>query len=76
LARQQEITNQSYRTPYVNARVHAALGEKSTALDWLETAYRVRAEWMPLLKMDLRFDTLRSEPRFQDLLRRVNYPTV
>jgi hypothetical protein len=45
-------------------------------LDWLETAYRVRAEWMPLLKMDLRFDTLRSEPRFQDLLRRMNYPTV
>jgi TolB-like protein/Tfp pilus assembly protein PilF len=76
LARQQEITNQSYRIPYMNARVHAGLGEKSTALDWLETAYRARAQWMPLLKMDLRFDTLRSEPRFQDLLRRVNYPTV
>ena len=76
LARQQELTNQSYRMPYFNARVHAALGEESTALEWLETAYRARAEWIPFLKMDLRFDTLRSEPRFQDLLRRVNCPTA
>ena len=76
LARQQEITTQSYRMPYLNARVQAALGEKSTALDWLETACRARAEWMPLLKMDLRFNALRSEPRFQELLRRVNYPTA
>jgi TolB-like protein/Tfp pilus assembly protein PilF len=76
LARQQEITNQSYRMPYMNARVHAALGDHSGALDWLETAFRERAEWMPLLKMDQRMDGLRSEPRFQSLLRRMNYPPV
>jgi serine/threonine-protein kinase len=48
-----------------------ALGEKEQALDWLEKGYEDRNWWMPWLKVEPRFDPLRSEPRFQGLVRRV-----
>lgn len=69
-----EISKQRYVTPYVLARIYAALGKKDEALGWLETGYRERAALMVCLKTDQRFDELRSDPRFQDLLRRMNFP--
>ena len=54
--------------------VHMALGEKDEALQWLEVAYQQRAEWMVLLKVDPCLDGLRPDPRFQDLIRRMNFP--
>jgi serine/threonine-protein kinase len=51
-----------------------ALGEKEQALDWLEKGYEDRNWWMPWLKVEPRFDPLRSEPRFQELVRRVGLP--
>ena len=51
-----------------------ALGENDQALEWLETAYEDRPEGMVWLKPDPIFDPLRSDPRFQDLLRRMNLP--
>jgi len=34
-----------------------------------------RAAWMVVLKIDPRFDTMRSDPNLQDLLRRMNFPS-
>jgi TolB-like protein/Flp pilus assembly protein TadD len=68
-----ELSKQRYVTPYGVARIYAALDKKEEALDWLETAYRQRAEWMVLLKVDPCFDDLRPDPRFQDLMRRMNF---
>jgi len=56
------------------ARIHAALGEHDDALRWLETAYEERATWMIFLKNDPHLDCLRPNPRFQDLLKRMNFP--
>jgi len=70
----QELSKQRYVTPYVVARIYNTLGRKDEALHWLETAYRERAEWMVLLKVDPCWDDLRSDPRFQDLMRRMNFP--
>jgi len=70
----QELSTQRYVTPYLVARIYAALDKKDEALRWLETAYGERAVFMILLRTDLRFDELRSDPRFQDLLRRMNFP--
>ena len=70
----QELSKQRYVTPYLVAQIHASLGERDEALRWLESGYRERAAWMVLLKIDSRFDGLRSDPRFQDLLRRMNFP--
>jgi TolB-like protein/Flp pilus assembly protein TadD len=69
-----ELSKQRYVMPYPVARIYTALGKKDEALRWLETAYRERAALMVFLKIDPRLDDLRSEPRFQDLLRRMNFP--
>ena len=70
----EELSTQQYVTPYGRARVYAALSETDETFKWLETAYQQRANWMVLLKVDPCFDNLRSDPRFQDLMRRMNFP--
>jgi TolB-like protein len=49
-------------------------GETARALDWLEKAYQARDPNMPYIGCMPIFDPLRSEPRFQSLLRRMNLP--
>jgi TolB-like protein/Flp pilus assembly protein TadD len=70
----QELARQRYVSPYFLGRICAALGQKDEAFRWLESAYRERADWLVLLKVEPRFDDLRSDPRFQDLMRRMNFP--
>jgi predicted Zn-dependent protease len=70
----EQISKKRYVSPYHMARICDALGKKDEALRWLETGYRERAAWMVALKIEPRFDGLRSDPRFQDLLRRMNFP--
>jgi hypothetical protein len=43
-------------------------------LDYLEKAYASDSEWLGYLKLDRTFDSLRSEPRFQALLKKLNFP--
>jgi len=54
------------------AEIYTHLGEKDQALEWLEKAYAERAAGLTFLKTRLRWDPLRDDPRFQDLLRRMN----
>ena len=57
------------------ATVYAGLGEKDKAFEFLEKAYQDKSTDLPyFLKADLRMDSLRSDPRFQDLMRRVGLP--
>jgi len=56
------------------ALTYAGLGDKDQAFDWLATAYRERNA-MAMLKAYPLWDSIRSDPRFQDLLRRVGLPT-
>jgi TolB-like protein/Tfp pilus assembly protein PilF/predicted Ser/Thr protein kinase len=56
------------------AKVFAALGEKDQAFSYLEKAYEERDQDMAGLNVNPGFDPLRSDPRFQDLLRRMNFP--
>jgi TolB-like protein/DNA-binding winged helix-turn-helix (wHTH) protein/Tfp pilus assembly protein PilF len=62
----------SYVSPYVIATVFAGLGEKDKAFDYLDKAYDERSldlSWQ--IKADPRLDNLRSDARFQNLLRRI-----
>ena len=54
------------------ARVYAHAGEKDRALDWLEKAYERRESPLVHISVGWDWDGLRSDPRFQDLLRRMN----
>ena len=57
------------------ATIYAGLGDQEKAFDFLEKAYQERSPDIPyFLKADLRLDPLRSDPRFQDLVRRVGLP--
>jgi TolB-like protein/DNA-binding winged helix-turn-helix (wHTH) protein/Flp pilus assembly protein TadD len=75
LAQLQERAHQQYVTPYMIGRVYTALGMKDEAFRWLEAAYEERAAWMVMLKRDPGLSTLRSDPRFETLLRRMNFPS-
>ena len=59
------------------ALVHAGLGQNDEAMRWLEKAYQARSAWLIYLslKADPRWDALRSDARFQDLLRRIGFPS-
>jgi TolB-like protein/Tfp pilus assembly protein PilF len=57
----------------VIAIVHVGLGEKEQALDWLEKAYQAHEWHLTLINAEPVFDPLRDDPRFQDLLRRMNF---
>ena len=63
-----------YVQPTVVAGLFAYASEKGQALQWLEKAYEAHDSWLVFLKDDPRFDSLHSEPRFQDLVRRMNFP--
>jgi tetratricopeptide (TPR) repeat protein len=58
------------------AGAYTELGDKDEAFAWLERAHRERAPFLLLLKQGGRFDPLRSDPRFDDLLRRIGYPEI
>src|SRR5215469_4366112 len=64
-----------FNVPYQCARIYARLGEKDQAFALLDQAYHDHAEDLLDLKTDPDFSTgFRSDPRFQDLLRRMNFP--
>ena len=61
-------------SPHILACIYTRLGGKDQALVWLEKSYRERHWGMVRLKSDPCWEPLRSDPRFQDLLRRMNLP--
>jgi eukaryotic-like serine/threonine-protein kinase len=62
-----------YVCPYEVAGVYAQLGDNDRAFDWLDKAYRNRS-CLYWLRVDPRFDSIRSDPRFQELLAKMNFP--
>ena len=67
-----DISRQRYVLPYFRAAVYTGLGDKDQAFQWLERAFEERHPGLVLVNIDPRFDSLRSDPRFADLLRRLN----
>ncbi len=56
------------------ASIHVALGQKDEAFNWLEKAYEERRPQLISLRIRPELDPIRDDPRFQDLLRRMNFP--
>jgi serine/threonine protein kinase len=70
-----KLTKQRYIAPYFFAGIHVGLGEDERAIEYLEKSYKEHSHWLIYLHIDPSMDGLRSNPRFQDLLRRVGLPS-
>jgi serine/threonine protein kinase/TolB-like protein/Tfp pilus assembly protein PilF len=75
LAKLKKKRERSFVSPVTLGIVSGALGDKDEAFAWLEKAYELRDPQLTYLKVGPRFTPLRSDPRFQDLLRRMGLPT-
>jgi len=67
----ERLSQKQYVTSYGVALVYAGLGDRDSAFKWLDKAYDERTHWLVWLKLDPRWDTLRADPRFAELVRRV-----
>ncbi len=71
LARLTKLSREVYVSPYMFALVHAGFGDCDTAFSYLEKAFEERDEWLIWLATEPKFDCVRADPRFEDLLRRI-----
>jgi len=72
----QQQRKTSYASPCKIARLYADLGDKEQAFEWLETAYREHDLLLRELNTDYQLDSLRSDPRFADLVNKVGLPKI
>jgi eukaryotic-like serine/threonine-protein kinase len=66
-----KLAKQKYVAPYFFAGIHMGLGENERAIEYLEKCYEEHSHWLIYLHIDPTMDTLRDNPGFQGLLRRV-----
>jgi TolB-like protein/Tfp pilus assembly protein PilF len=66
-----KLSEEQYVDPYYSAWINTGLGEKEIALDWLNRAYEEKSNWMITLKPDPFFESLHSDPRFKELLKKI-----
>jgi Flp pilus assembly protein TadD len=69
-----ELSKNRYVSPGQIAIIYIARGEKDKAFEWLEEANRVYDLNIMRMKVERRFDPIRSDPRFEDLVRRIGLP--
>lgn len=67
--------SRAYLSSYLVALVHAGLGQADEAFSCLNSAIEERDAWLVWLKTEPRFDSLRGDPRFEELLRRIGFPS-
>jgi tetratricopeptide (TPR) repeat protein len=70
---QRKVHNE-YVSPYQIALAYADLGDKDHAFEWLNTAYQEHDSSMIAVRTDREFDSLRSDPRYTELVRRIGLP--
>jgi tetratricopeptide (TPR) repeat protein len=66
----------SYVSAYDIAAIHVALGDVDRAFHWLEEAYSEHASFLIHIHWDPRFDGVRDDPRFDEILHRIGLPSV
>lgn len=68
-----EIQQKRYVPPYCFALIYQGLGEREKTLDWLERGFQERDPKMTFLKVEPKWNDLRSELRFVNLMQRMNF---
>ncbi len=70
----QEQSKRGYIDPENIASAYAASDDKDKAFFWLEKAFAEKSDLLRIIKTAQTFDSLRFDPRYADLLRRMNLP--
>jgi serine/threonine protein kinase len=60
--------------PYLIAELYGDIGDKDHAFEWLNIAYQERCPWVIITPADYTFDSLRSDPRYAELARKIGFP--
>jgi len=68
LRRLDDIARNRFVTSYGYALIYAGLREKEQSLVWLRKAVEERSHWLVWIRVDPRFNALRADPRFQQLV--------
>jgi len=69
-----EAARHRYISGFFFAEAYIGLGQSDQAITWLERAYEDHDQWMVFANSYPGLDRMRSEPRFQALMRRMNFP--
>jgi DNA-binding winged helix-turn-helix (wHTH) protein/TolB-like protein len=69
----EERVGQPYVPAYAIGLVYAGLGDNDHAISWLQKAYEDRSTSIAFLKLDPELSSLHSDPRFEQLSRRINF---
>jgi eukaryotic-like serine/threonine-protein kinase len=72
LAQRKAKTN--YTAPYQIAALYADIGDKGSAFEWLNTAFQERCVTVVTVRVDPAFDSLRADPRYAELVRKIGFP--
>ena len=68
-----KLSQQRYVSPFYIAVIYIGLGEKDQAFEWLNRACEERSSLLAFVKVEPMFDSLRSDPRFAQLQRRIGF---
>jgi tetratricopeptide (TPR) repeat protein len=76
LAELQRLANRKFVPSYGVALIHAGLGQDDAAVAWLGKAFDERSHWLVWLGLDPRWNRLRPDPRFTELVSRMRFPQL
>jgi eukaryotic-like serine/threonine-protein kinase len=71
-----ELAKHKYVAPHFFAGIYIGLGEYDRAIECLGKSFEEHSHWLIYLRIDPSMDALRSNPRFQDLEKRVGLPPL
>jgi tetratricopeptide (TPR) repeat protein len=74
LAELEELSTWQYVSPSYIAAVHAGLEDADATFAWLERCFKERSGALVYMDVDPQMDTVRDDPRFDDIMRRVGLP--
>lgn len=74
LVKLKSLSASRYVTPYGIALVYASMNEMDPCFEWLGKAYADRANWLVWLKQDPRWDPIRNDKRYQELVSKIELP--
>jgi eukaryotic-like serine/threonine-protein kinase len=72
----QRKAKNGYVSPYLIADLYSDLGDRDHAFEWLSTAYQEHDSYLLNLRVDPLFDSLRSDPRYAELVRKIGFPPL